>query len=133
VGAALVPGSASPKLICLRHLPMMKKGAVIVDVSVDQGGCCEASRITYHDDPVFIQDGVVNYCVGNMPGAVARTSTYALTNATLPYALAIADKGWEKAMKDDPALFRGLNICDGKIVYAPVAEAFDLEYCPMEL
>jgi alanine dehydrogenase len=110
----------------------MKKGAVMVDVAIDQGGCFETSRPTTHQDPVFNVDGVIHYCVGNMPGAVPRTSTFALTNATLPYALALADKGWKKAMKDDAALYKGLNICDGKITYAPVAEAFDMEYCPLE-
>jgi alanine dehydrogenase len=111
----------------------MKKGAVIVDVAIDQGGCFETSHATTHTDPVYMVDGVVHYCVSNMPGAVARTSTFALTNATLPYALTIADKGWKKALTDDPALFKGLNVCDGKIVYAPVAEAFGLDCYLLEL
>ena len=133
VGAVLVAGGKAPQLVTREMLSSMKKGAVIVDVAIDQGGCFETSRLTTHKDPVYAVDGVIHYCVGNMPGAVARTSTFALTNATLPYALTIADKGWKKAMKDDPALFKGLNICDGKITYAPVAEAFDMEYFPFEL
>jgi len=133
VGAVLVAGAKAPTLITREMISTMKKGAVIVDVAIDQGGCFETSHPTTHQDPVFMVDGVLQYCVANMPGAVARTSTFALTNATLPYALQIADKGWEKAMRDDPALFKGLNICDGKIVYAPVAEAFDLEYTPLVL
>ena len=131
VGAVLVAGAKAPKLVTREMISTMKKGSVMVDVAIDQGGCFETSRPTTHQDPVFVIDGVIQYCVANMPGAVARTSTLALTNATLPYALAIADKGWKKALKDDPALFKGLNVCDGKIVYAPVAEAFDLEYCPL--
>ena len=127
VGAVLVAGGKAPRLVTREMVSTMKKGAVMVDVAIDQGGCFETSHATTHQDPVYSIDGVIHYCVGNMPGAVARTSTYALTNATLPYALTIADKGWEKAIQDDPALFKGLNICDGRIVYAPVAEAFDLE------
>ena len=133
VGAVLVAGGKAPILVTREMISTMKKGAIMVDVAVDQGGCFETSRPTTHRDPVFMVDGVIQYCVANMPGAVARTSTFALTNATLPYSLQIASKGWEKALKDDPALFKGLNICDGKIVYAPVAEAFDMEYCPIEL
>ena len=127
VGAVLVAGGKAPRLVTREMVSTMKKGAVMVDVAIDQGGCFETSHATTHQDPVYSIDGVIHYCVGNMPGAVARTSTYALTNATLPYALTIADKGWEKALQDDPALFKGLNICDGRIVYAPVAEAFGLE------
>ena len=127
IGAVLVAGAKAPKLITREMISTMKKGAVMVDVSIDQGGSFETSHPTTHQDPVFMVDGVVQYCVANMPGAVARTSTLALTNATLPYALVIADKGWKKALADDPALFKGLNICDGKIVYAPVAEAFNME------
>jgi len=133
IGAVLVAGGKTPQLVTRKMVSSMKKGAVMVDVAIDQGGCFETSHPTTHQDPVFMVDGVIHYCVGNMPGAVARTSTFALTNATLPYALALADKGWKKAMKDDPALFKGLNICDGKITYAPVAEAFDMDYCPFEL
>ena len=133
IGAVLIAGGKAPQLVTREMVSTMKKGAVIVDVAIDQGGCFETSRPTTHQDPVYMVDDVVHYCVGNMPGAVARTSTLALTNATLPYALTIADKGWRKAMIDDPALFKGLNICDGKIVYTPVAEAFDLEYSQFQL
>ena len=133
IGAVLVAGGKAPQLVTREMVSTMKKGAVMVDVAIDQGGCFETSHPTTHKDPVYMVDDVIHYCVGNMPGAVARTSTYALTNATFPYALALANKGWEKAMKDDPALFKGLNICDGKIVYAPVAEAFNLAYCPLVL
>ena len=133
IGAVLVAGAKAPTLVTREMIATMKKGAVIVDVAIDQGGCFETSHPTTHQEPVFVVDGVIHYCVANMPGAVARTSTLALTNATLPYALKIADKGWEKALADDPALFKGLNICDGKIVYAPVADAFNLEYCPLVL
>ena len=125
VGAVLVAGGKTPQLITREMVSTIKKGAVMVDIAIDQGGCFETSHPTFHNDPVFMVDGVVHYCVCNMPGAVANTSTFALTNATLPYALSIADKGWEKALNDDPALFKGLNVCDGKIVYAPIAEAFD--------
>ena len=133
VGAVLVAGAKAPLLITREMVATMKKGAVMVDVAIDQGGCFETSHATTHKEPVYTVDGVIHYCVGNMPGAVARTSTFALTNATLPYALMIADKGWKKAITDDFALFKGLNICDGKIVSAPVAEAFDLEYSPLVL
>jgi len=133
VGAVLVAGGKTPVLVTREMISTMKKGAVIVDVAIDQGGCFETSFPTTHQDPVFVVDGVIHYCVGNMPGAVARTSTFALTNATLPYALTLADKGWKKAMKDDPALFKGLNICDGQIVYAPIAEAFDMPFKPLVL
>jgi len=133
VGAVLIAGGKTPQLVTREMISTMKKGAVIVDVAIDQGGCFETSRPTTHQDPVYMVDDVVHYCVGNMPGAVARTSTLALTNATLPYALSIADKGWRKAMIDDPALCKGLNICVGKIVYAPVAEAFGLDCSQLEL
>jgi len=133
VGAVLIAGGKAPQLITREMLSTMKKGAVIVDVAIDQGGCFETSLPTTHHEPVFVVDGIIHYCVCNMPGAVARTSTFALTNATLPYALTLADKGWKKAMKEDPALLKGLNICDGKITYAPVAEAFDMDYSPFEL
>jgi alanine dehydrogenase len=130
IGAVLVPGGAAPKLIRTKHLSMMKKGSVIVDVAIDQGGCSEASRITYHDDPVFIQDGVVNYCVANMPGAVSYTSTNALGNATLRYGLLIANKGPEAALKQDPGLLEGLNTYKGVITCQAVAEAQGLPYTP---
>src|SRR6202011_3508915 len=106
----------------------MKKGAVIVDVAIDQGGCVETARPTTHSDPIYIVDGVVHYCVANMPGAVARTSTFALNNATLPYALALADKGWRQALKDDLHLRAGLNIAFGKVTCKPVADALGLAY-----
>jgi alanine dehydrogenase len=130
VGAVLIPGSAAPKLIRNKHLPTMKKGSVIVDVAIDQGGCSEASRQTYHDDPVFIKDGVVNYCVGNMPGAVSYTSTNALGNATLRYGLLIANLGPEEALKQDAGLLEGLNVYKGLVTYKGVAEAHDLPYTP---
>ncbi|MCL2762906.1 MAG: alanine dehydrogenase [Treponema sp.] len=130
VGAVLVPGSAAPKLIRNKHLPTMKKGSVIVDVAIDQGGCSEASHQTYHDNPVFTKDGVVNYCVGNMPGAVSYTSTNALGNATLGYGLLIAKLGPEAALKHDPGLLEGLNVYKGRITYEGVAEAQGLSWTP---
>jgi len=130
VGAVLVPGSSTPKLIRNKHLPTMKKGSVIVDVAIDQGGCSEASHITYHEDPVFVKDGVLNYCVGNMPGAVSYTSTNALGNATLRYGLAIAKFGPEAAMKQDPGLLYGLNVYKGHVTYEGVAEAHGLPHTP---
>jgi alanine dehydrogenase len=130
IGAVLIPGSSAPKLIRNHHLPTMKKGSVIVDVAIDQGGCSEASHVTYHDDPVYIKDGVVNYCVGNMPGAVANTATLALGNATLNYGLSIADLGVEAALKKDPGLLEGLNVYKGKITYQGVAQAHGLSYTP---
>ncbi|MDR2234392.1 MAG: alanine dehydrogenase [Tannerella sp.] len=132
IGAVLVAGGKTPQLVSREMVSTMKKGAVMVDVAIDQGGCFETSHTTTHNDPVYMIDDVIHYCVGNMPGAVARTSTFALTNATLPYALALADKGWKKAMRDDPALRKGLNICEGNIISPPVAEAFDLECVQME-
>ncbi len=115
IGAVLVPGAAAPKLVTRAMLSTMKPGAVIVDVAIDQGGCCETSKATTHSNPTYVVDGVVHYCVANMPGAVARTSTFALNNATLPFALAIADKGWRQALKDDAHLRDGLNVHDGKL------------------
>ena len=126
IGAVLIPGAAAPKLIRNSHLPTMKKGSVIVDVAIDQGGCSEASHVTYHDDPVFIKDGVINYCVGNMPGAVSYTSTNALGNATLRYGLSIAKLGPEAAMKRDAGLLEGLNTYKGLLTCAGVAEAHGL-------
>ncbi len=125
IGAVLIPGAAAPKLIRRPQLAGMKPGAVLVDVAIDQGGCFETSRATTHDDPTYIVDGIVHYCVANMPGAVARTSTAALGNATLPFVLAIADKGWRQAVADDPHLAGGVNIEGGKIVHGAVAEALD--------
>jgi alanine dehydrogenase len=128
IGAVLVPGAVAPKLIKKEDLKLMKPGAVIVDVAIDQGGNAETSHATTHDEPIYEVDGVIHYCVANMPGAVARTSTQALTNATLPYGLKIASKGLEKACADDKGLLEGLNCYDGKCTYRGVAEAFGLEY-----
>jgi alanine dehydrogenase len=128
IGAVLVPGASAPKLVRKKHLAEMKPGSVIVDVAVDQGGCCETTRATYHDAPTFVEDGVVHYCVANMPGAVARTSTMALTNATLSYGLKIADEGIEAAAKKDPGLMLGVNTYAGKLTYAGVAESLGMEY-----
>jgi alanine dehydrogenase len=133
VGGVLVTGAKAPKLITREMLSLMKEGSVIVDVAVDQGGCVETTHATYHDNPTYIVDGVVHYCVANMPGAVARTSTFALTNATLPYALKLANQGYKKALKQDPALMKGLNVNLGKLVCRPVAEAQGRECCPVEL
>lgn len=132
IGAVLVPGAAAPKLITRAMLSTMKPGAVIVDIAIDQGGCCETSKATTHSDPTYVVDGVVHYCVANMPGAVARTSTFALNNATLPFAIAIADKGWRRALAEDPHLLAGLNVHEGKLTCAPVAEAHGLQYTPPE-
>ena len=128
VGAVLVTGAKAPKLITCEMIGEMKKGAVMVDVAIDQGGCFECSRPTTHSNPVFHQDGVVVYCVANMPGAVAKTSTLALTNATLPYAVEIANKGWKKAAQENPEIKPGLNVVTGKITCKGVAEAFGLEF-----
>lgn len=134
VGAVLVPGAVAPKLIRKEDLKLMKPGAVIVDVAIDQGGNAETSHATTHDDPIYAVDGIIHYCVANMPGAVSRTSTQALVNATLPYGLQIASKGLEKACAEDMGLMAGLNCYDGKCTYLHVAEAFGLEYTdPMKL
>jgi alanine dehydrogenase len=132
IGAVLAPGAAAPKLVTRTMLSTMKPGAVIVDIAIDQGGCCETSKPTTHSNPTYVVDGVVHYCVANMPGAVARTSTFALNNATLPFALALADKGWKQALKDDVHLRAGLNVHDGKLTCKPVAEAHGLVYTPAE-
>lgn len=132
IGGVLVPGAAAPKLVTRGMISRMKQGAVVVDVAIDQGGCFETSHPTTHADPTFIIDGVVHYCVANMPGAVARTSTFALNNATIAHAVALAGKGWKKAMHDDPHLRAGLNVCHGKITYKAVAQALNLEYVPAE-
>ena len=132
VGAVLVVGAKTPKLVTRDMLKTMKKGAVLVDVAIDQGGCFETSRPTTHHDPIYTVDGVVHYCVANMPGVVAKTSTFALTNATLPYAMEIANKGWLKAMKENPEIRLGANIVKGKITYKGVADAFGLECTPIE-
>ncbi len=130
VGAVLVPGAAAPKLVRRAQLASMRPGAVVVDVAIDQGGCFETSHPTTHDDPTYIVDGIVHYCVANMPGAVARTSTFALNNATLPFTLALADKGWQQACADDPHLRAGLNVHAGRITHAAVAQALGLVDVP---
>ena len=117
IGAVLVPGAAAPKLVTREMLRAMRPGSVVVDVAIDQGGCFEPSRPTTRQEPTYVEEGVVHYCVANMPGAVARTSTIALTNATLPYLLALADKGWRQACLDDPHLLEGLNVHAGKLTY----------------
>ncbi|MDI5932281.1 alanine dehydrogenase [Halomonas kalidii] len=127
IGAVLIPGAAAPKLITRAMLADMKPGSVLVDVAIDQGGCFETSHATTHAEPTYVVDGIVHYCVANMPGAVARTSTQALTNATMPFVMALADKGWKQALADDPHFAAGLNVHDGRITYAAVAEAFGLE------
>ena len=132
VGAALIVGAQAPKIITRAMLKTMKKGAVIVDVAIDQGGCFETSRPTTHNDPIYVVDGIVHYCVANMPGGVAKTSTRALTNATLPYALEIADKGWKKAFRENPEIKLGANVVKGKVTYKGVAEAFGLKYVPID-
>jgi alanine dehydrogenase len=132
IGAVLIPGAKAPSLISRDMLKLMRPGTVMVDVAIDQGGCFETSKATTHDDPIYEVDDVVHYCVANMPGAVPYTSTMGLTNVTLPYAAQIANKGWKKALNDDPELMMGLNIADGKIVYKYVADAFDMEYTPVE-
>ena len=132
IGAVLLPGAKTPWLVTRDMLSMMKKGAVVVDVSVDQGGCIETTHPTTHADPTFVVDDVLHYGVANMPGAVPVTSTKALTNATLRYGLAIADKGWKRAVLDDPALAKGVNALEGAITYKPVAEAHGLVYTPLE-
>ena len=132
IGGVLIPGAKAPKLITRDMLPTMREGTVIVDVAIDQGGCFETSKPTTHADPTYVIDGVVHYCVANMPGAVPYTSTLALTNATLPYALQLANKGWQQACKDDVNLRLGLNVVNGKVVYEGVSTAFDLPYTPVE-
>ena len=126
VGSVLVPGDKTPHLITREMLHLMEPGTVLVDVAIDQGGCFETSRPTTHSDPVYIEEGIVHYCVANIPGAVPNTSTLALTNATLRYAIALADKGWRQACKDDSALAKGLNIVEGQVVYKAVADVFNL-------
>ena len=128
IGAVLVPGAAAPKLVTREMLKTMKRGAVLVDIAIDQGGCFETSRPTTHADPVFVEEGIIHYCVANMPGAVARTSAFALNNATLPFALKIANLGAEAAMAADPHLAAGLNVSGGKIRHRAVAEALDLPF-----
>jgi alanine dehydrogenase len=132
IGAVLLPGGTAPRLVTREMVKAMRRGSVIVDVSIDQGGCFETSRPTTHSNPTYVVDEVVHYCVTNMPGAVARTSTFALNNATLPFTLALADKGWHKALADDRHLRNGLNICAGHVTYKAVAEAHKLEYVKPE-
>jgi alanine dehydrogenase len=132
IGAVLIPGAVAPKLVTRDMLRLMRPGSVLVDVAIDQGGCFETSHATTHDDPIFEVDGIVHYCVANMPGAVPVTSTKALTNVTLPYAEAIADKGLARAIADDPALAKGVNTINGRLTYQAVADAHGLIYTPLE-
>ena len=132
VGSVLIPGSKTPTMISYEMLKTMKKGTVMIDVAIDQGGCFETSRLTTHANPTYTIDGIVHYCVGNMPGAVPKTSTLALTNASLPYAIEIANNGWKKALSENQEIRRGTNLVKGKITYKAVADAFALEYTPIE-
>ncbi len=131
IGAVLIPGAAAPKLVRKEHLSQMREGSVIVDVAIDQGGCFETSRPTTHADPTYVVDGVVHYCVANMPAAVPRTAAFALNNATLPFTIALANKGYKRALLEDPHLMGGLNVHHGKLTYFAVAEAQELEYTPV--
>jgi alanine dehydrogenase len=131
IGAVLVPGAAAPKLVTKEMLSLMKQGSVLVDVAIDQGGCFETSHATTHAEPTYVVDGVVHYCVANMPGAVARTSTYALNNVTLPHALRIAELGWKAALKANPHLAAGLNVSGGKVTYEAVASELGYAYVPV--
>jgi len=129
VGGVLIPGAKAPKLLRREDLKRMQPGSVIVDVAIDQGGCVETIHATTHENPTYVVDGVIHYGVANMPGGVPRTSTLALTNATFPYALKLANKGWKQALRESLPLLKGLNMIEGKITYPGVAEAFGLEYC----
>ena len=131
IGSVLVPGDKAPKLVTRDMLRLMQRGSVLVDVAIDQGGCFETSRPTTHSEPVYEVDGVLHYCVANIPGAVPNTSTTALTNATLRYAVALADKGWQQACQEDEALHKGLNIVNGKVTYKAVADVYGLAYTPI--
>jgi alanine dehydrogenase len=133
IGAVLIPGGKTPILVPRSYLAHMKRGSVIVDVGVDQGGCCETTHPTTHSDPTYEVDEVLHYAVANMPGAVGRTSTFALTNATLPYAIRLANKGYRRAAREDPGLAEGINIQEGRVTNSPVAETFDMEYQPADL
>ena len=132
IGAVLVVGAVTPKIVTQDMVASMNAGSVIIDIAIDQGGCCETSRPTTHSAPVFTVDGITHYCVTNMPGAVARTSTFALNNVTLPFTLALADKGWRRALREDPHLRDGLNICEGRVTCEPVAAAHGLRYAAPE-
>jgi alanine dehydrogenase len=132
VGAVLIPGKSAPKLVTKEMIKKMSPGSVVVDVAIDQGGCLETSRPTSHSHPTYVVDGVVHYCVTNMPGACARTATQALTNATMPYALKIANHGYKQALKDDPGLMNGLNVYKGKVTNRFVAEDLGYDYIPPE-
>ena len=133
IGAVLIPGATAPKLVTRKMLSTMKPGAVLVDVAIDQGGCFETSRATTHSDPTYVEEGIVHYCVANMPGAVARTATYALSNATLPHVLTIADLGWKEALRLNAHLRAGLNVCDGQVTCEPVALSLGYHYSSAEL
>ncbi|HIP75798.1 MAG TPA: alanine dehydrogenase, partial [Psychromonas hadalis] len=128
IGAVLLPGKAAPKLVTREMIKAMKKGSAIVDVAIDQGGCFETSHATTHQDPIYIVDDVVHYCVANMPGAVSKTSAQALNNATLPYAIRIANQGYKKALLNDKHLLSGLNVCQGKVTLEEISEAHNLEF-----
>jgi alanine dehydrogenase len=132
IGGVLIPGAAAPKLVTRKMLSDWKPGSVLVDVAIDQGGCAETSKATTHAEPTYVVDGVIHYCVANMPGGVARTSTYALNNATLPFGLAIMDKGWKKALADDIHLRNGLNVANGKVTYKAVADDLGYAFTPAE-
>jgi alanine dehydrogenase len=132
IGAVLIPGAKAPKLVDEDAIKQMRPGAVVVDISIDQGGCFATSHMTTHSDPTYVVHDVVHYCVGNMPGAVPHTSTYALTNATLPYVMALAEQGLEEAVREDPCLGKGVNVFKGTVVYAPVAEAHGLEWVALD-
>ncbi len=132
IGAVLVPGAAAPKLVTRDMVRRMRPGSVLVDIAIDQGGCFETSKPTTHSEPTYVEEGCVHYCVTNMPGAVARTSTIALNNATLPFGLALADKGYKQALKDNAHLRNGLNVAGGKVTYQAVAEAHGMTYTPPE-
>ncbi len=132
IGGVLIPGAAAPKLVTRQMVSQMKPGSVIVDVAIDQGGCCETAKATTHAAPTYVVDNVVHYCVANMPGAVPRTSAYALNNATLPFALKLADKGWKDALRSDAHLKNGLNVCEGKVTYREVAEALGHAHTPVD-